>query len=74
MINKLIYLVALISTCYTTTLAQRNNTSNSEKHYETVAFEKIVTDAGFEFEEHFVTTSDGYILSLWRIPGQIEES
>ena len=25
---------------------------------------------GYLWEEHFVTTNDGYILSLWRIPGK----
>jgi lysosomal acid lipase/cholesteryl ester hydrolase len=24
---------------------------------------------GFDWEQHWVTTSDGYILELWRIPG-----
>ena len=31
-------------------------------------FYQIAEDYGFPVEEHFVTTSDGYILRLWRIP------
>ena len=36
--------------------------------------EKIVTKNQFQFEEYYVTTVDGYILSLQRIPGSINES
>lgn len=32
------------------------------------AAESIATGFGYPFEEHFVTTSDGYILRLYRIP------
>ena len=34
----------------------------------TKSFEKIVKDYGYPFEQHYVTTSDGYILKLFRIP------
>lgn len=32
-------------------------------------FELIVTENGYLYEEHKVTTSDGYILKVFRIPG-----
>jgi hypothetical protein len=31
---------------------------------------EIVTENGFAFEKHAVTTDDGYILGLYRIPGK----
>jgi lysosomal acid lipase/cholesteryl ester hydrolase len=33
------------------------------------SIETIITENGFEFEQHEVTTLDGYILTLHRIPG-----
>lgn len=32
-------------------------------------FETIVTENGFRFESYSVTTADGYILTVYRIPG-----
>ena len=32
------------------------------------SFEDIVKEYGYPFEQHYVTTSDGYILKLFRIP------
>jgi hypothetical protein len=32
-------------------------------------FQQIVQENGFAFEEHQVTTDDGYILKVFRIPG-----
>ena len=31
------------------------------------SFEEIVKDAGFDLEEHYVTTEDGYILKMHRL-------
>lgn len=33
------------------------------------SFYEIVNENGFKFEEHKVTTKDGYILTVFRIPG-----
>jgi pimeloyl-ACP methyl ester carboxylesterase len=38
-----------------------------------LTFEEIANNAGFSFEEHSVTTEDGYILALYRIPGLLGE-
>ena len=35
----------------------------------TRTFAQICEENGFDFETHEVTTEDGYILSVWRIPG-----
>src|SRR2546427_221747 len=32
--------------------------------------EQIVTSRGYPLETHYVTTKDGYILKLFRIPGK----
>ena len=36
-------------------------------------FEEICVENGFDFEVHEVTTEDGYILNVFRIPGLIDE-
>ena len=76
MIRKIISVAAIFSANFTT-LAKNINNSTDEKaprKVEIKNFEQIVTEAQFKFEEYFVTTEDGYILSLWRIPGIINES
>jgi hypothetical protein len=37
------------------------------------SFKEIVNQNGFNYEEHLVTTSDGYILMMFRINGQLGE-
>jgi lysosomal acid lipase/cholesteryl ester hydrolase len=32
-------------------------------------FQQLCVKYGFQFEEHTVVTEDGYILTVWRIPG-----
>jgi hypothetical protein len=36
-------------------------------------FDKIINKYGFKLEEHNVTTEDGYILTLFRLPGMLNE-
>lgn len=33
----------------------------------TKSFEQITKDYGYPFEQHYVTTSDGYLLKMFRI-------
>ena len=42
----------------------REATPDAEKN-----FAEIYAENGFAYEEHTVTTEDGYILSMYRIPG-----
>ena len=35
--------------------------------------EQILLENGFKTEKHTVTTTDGYILNIWRIPGKLNE-
>ena len=37
------------------------------------SFAEICAENGFAFEEHTVTTTDGYILTVYRIPGNTGE-
>jgi hypothetical protein len=48
-----------------------NDRSDEQDQFLTIA--DIVRENGFIFEDHWVTTSDGYILNLMRIPGQQNE-
>ena len=45
------------------------DTSDSKR-----SFEQICQENGFEFEMHEVTTADGYMLNVFRIPGQLGET
>ena len=36
--------------------------------------DQIARENGFRTEQHTVTTDDGYILNIWRIPGAINET
>ena len=38
------------------------------------SFEEICAENGFSYEEHKVTTEDGYILTVFRIPGLVSDS
>ena len=72
---------AVAASVYTVT-TQTSSSENDErsfklhpsKHVEAKQYEEFVNENNFKFEEHFVTTEDGYILSLWRIPGSIDEN
>jgi hypothetical protein len=48
-----------------------NDPSDDEDEFRSLA--EIVRANGFIFEDHWVTTSDGYILNLMRIPGKQSE-
>ena len=34
-------------------------------------YKTIINNYGYSFEEYELTTNDGYILNLWRIPGKL---
>jgi hypothetical protein len=36
-----------------------------------ISYEEKIKKYGYQFEEHKTTTEDGYILTLWRIPGKL---
>ena len=38
------------------------------------SYQKIINEAGYNFEEHKIRTEDGYILTAWRIPCLINET
>jgi hypothetical protein len=51
-------------------LAQNPSGSYGKKDPDTkLSFEEICAENGFEVEVHAVTTEDGYILNVFRIPG-----
>lgn len=49
-------------------VANTGDTSDSKRN-----FEEICIENGFQFETHEVTTEDGYILNVFRIPGLATE-
>lgn len=60
MYNKIFTVAALLATVSVSAGDQ------SDKHR---TFQEIAVENGFSFEEHTVTTEDGYILTQYRIPG-----
>jgi len=46
---------------------------NLESKEENMSFEDLVTSKNYPLEIHYVTTTDGYILRLFRIPGAKDE-
>jgi pimeloyl-ACP methyl ester carboxylesterase len=40
----------------------------------TATFQQLCTENGFQAEQHTVTTADGYILTMFRIPGLLNEA
>ena len=38
------------------------------------SMEEIANENGFRIEKHQVVTEDGYILGIWRIPGNFSEN
>ena len=77
MIRKLFQVFAIISSSCTAFAKSINGNNYTDekatKQADIKTFEQIVTEAQFKYEEYYVTTDDGYILSLWRIPGSIDE-
>ncbi len=60
--STLVLSLALLMACV-------NGDINSEDARKSVA--EYVLSYGYQFEEHKVVTADGYLLTLWRIPGKI---
>ena len=54
-------------------VAQAHVSDDGEKSDAHRTFEQICEENGFAFEIHEVTTDDGYILNVFRIPGVISE-
>ena len=46
------------------------DTTGSDDRFKTT--KQLANQNGFRYEETTVTTEDGYILSLWRIPGNLK--
>ena len=47
--------------------------SNGDRSDAKLGFEEICKKHGFAFESHEITTKDGYILTVYRIPGLSSE-
>jgi len=64
------YTFASASLLAAAVLAQYPNADYSNSDPDTkMSFEEICAENGFSYEDHMVTTDDGYILNVFRIPG-----
>ena len=43
------------------------------RNFDIPEYKAYITNEGYKFEEHQITTEDGYILSVWRIPGKLSQ-
>ena len=82
MINKIAAITSLLllGTSVATTFCEQTESEGSctevnvaSDHDAFKSMKQISKENNFTIEEHVVTTSDGYILSLFRIPGHLHE-
>ena len=52
---------------------ETDDTNHGDRSDAKRKFNEICAENGFEVEEHYVTTEDGYILDVFRIPGLTSE-
>ena len=53
-------------------ILSQSSLSTPVQHLST--YQKMITQAGYYFEEHKIRTEDGYILTAWRIPCLLNET
>ena len=77
--NKTFFLIFFLFSVIKASLINDNNNINenqlksSSLHSIFESYKSEINSYGYDFEEHKITTSDGYILTLWRIPGLLSE-
>eukprot|EP00091_Calanus_sinicus_P010009 TRINITY_DN2325_c0_g1_i1.p1 TRINITY_DN2325_c0_g1~~TRINITY_DN2325_c0_g1_i1.p1 ORF type:complete len:130 (+),score=15.35 TRINITY_DN2325_c0_g1_i1:105-494(+) len=64
MFLQFIFSVLIIETCY----GARQNSPDLERDIPEMSVPQLIEYWGYPVEEHWVTTTDGYILGLHRIP------
>ena len=64
------YGILLVALLLSLTLAYGGEVEKKEKIPYDDYFKQRCIEHGFQFEYHSVTTDDGYILMLFRIPGE----
>ena len=80
---KIYFIFFLLSLIKTSSINIEENNNNNNNNNEIKlksslltlfqSYKNEINSYGYDFEEHKITTSDGYILSLWRIPGLLSE-
>lgn len=71
--RKFICLALLACAVAANPLADYEITNGADRSDSKRTFGEICAENGFDFETHQVTTEDGYILSVFRIPGMVNE-